>query len=258
MRSRFFALSFIAALLLGVVGLAAGDTSSARAKKSQVTRLVSLLPESDGIAVFDSKLFLSDGLPRVLSANPTMLGEIMARIDSMQDRTGIDLRKFDQVAVGVAFRAVSPTEMDYEPVVLAGGDINAGALVAAARIASHGTSREETINGRNVLIFTPKDIVQKTTVKPTNSKIAAGVDHVMKAFSKEIAVTAMDQNTLAIGTLPRVRETLDAVTHVSPELTNLLTIKETAVMSFASKVPGAMARLLPLDDDTLGEEHRFH
>ena len=67
MKTRFFACVSISVLLLNVVGFGAFDTRTALAKKRQATRLVSLLPASDGIAVFDSKRFLNDALPQLLS-----------------------------------------------------------------------------------------------------------------------------------------------------------------------------------------------
>lgn len=242
----------IAVLLLNVVGLAAADTRSSKAKKRQVTRLVSLLPASEGVAVFDSKRFLNDALPKVLSANQPMLREILAKINEMENSTGIDLRKFDQVAVGVAIKQISPTNIDFEPVAIANGDINAGALVAVARLASKGTYREEKIGDKTVYVFSPKDVLQKTTVKTTNSKIANAVDKALKGLTKEVAVTTLDRNTLVIGSLARVRETLDATSGIGADVSSLLSVKETAVMSFALKTPGGLSKILPLDNDELG------
>ena len=252
MKTRFFAVAIISVLLFNVAGFAAGDTASARAKKRQVTRLVSLLPASDGVAVFDSKRFFTEALPKVLAANQPMLAEIMAKVTEIENRTGIDLRKFDQVAVGVAMKQISPTNVDYDSVAIANGDINAGALVAIAKLASKGTYREEKIGDKTVYVFVAKDVVQKTTVKPANSKVADIVDGALDALTKEVAVSMLDSNTLVIGSLSRVRATIEATSRVSADITGLLSIKETAVMSFAMRSPGGMASLLPLDNDELG------
>ena len=252
MKMKFFAAAAIAVLLSNFAGLAAVDNRRKVVKKRQVNRLVTLLPASDGVAVFEAKRFLDDALPKILSANQPLLGKIMSKISEMENRTGIDLRKFDQVAVGVAYKHVSAKDVDFEPIVIANGDINAGALVAVARLASKGTYREEKIGERTVYVFTAKDIVQKNTVTPNNAKVASMMDKALKGMSKEIAVTAIDRNTIAIGTLPKVRETLAGQTHVSAEITGLLAQRETAVMTFALRPPGGMAKLLPLDDDELG------
>jgi hypothetical protein len=252
MRSRFLALAAIAVLLVNVSGLAAVDTRTANAKRARAMRLVGLLPASDGVAVFDSKRFFNYAFPNILSSKQPMLSEVMAKVNEMESKTGVDLRKFEQVAIGVRAKQVSPTEMDFEPVAIASGDINAGALIAVAKLSTSGTYREEKIGGRTVYIITPKDVIQKTTVTVNNSKIANMIDKALHGLSKEIAVTALDRNTLVLGSLPRVKETLEATSHVAPEVSSLLSVKETAVASFVFKTPTGMSKLLPLENDTLG------
>ena len=251
MRTRFFALSAISVLLFNVVSFAAVDARTARAKKAEVTRLVNLLPASDGVVVFDSKRFVNDALPKILSANQPMLTEVMSKITEMESTTGIDLRKFNQVAVGVAIKSVSAKEFDFEPVALANGDINAGALLAVAKLASKGTYREEKIGDKTVYIFSPKDIAQKTT-KPNNSKVADFMEQALKGMTKDVAVTTLDKNTLAIGSVPRIRETVAGGTKMGADVTGLLSAKETSVLSFAVKSPGGMSKMVPLDNDELG------
>ncbi|HEX3101909.1 MAG TPA: hypothetical protein VHQ01_08965, partial [Pyrinomonadaceae bacterium] len=239
MKTSPFAAAVIAVLLLNFVGLASVDDRSV-AKKRQVNRLVTLLPASEGVAIFEAKRFLNDALPKILAANQPMLADIMSKINEVENRTGIDLRKFDQVAVGVAYKQISAKEIDYEPVAIASGDINAGALVAVAKLASNGAYREEKIGDHTVYVFTAKDVIQKTSVKTTNSKITGVVDDALKGITKEIAVASLDKNTLVMGSLARVRETLLGQSHVSPDVTGLLAQRETAIGSFAMRTPGGM------------------
>ena len=243
----------IAVMMLSVAGFALFDTRSATAKKREAARIVGILPASDGVAVFEAKRFLNEALPKVLSANQPMLGEIMAKISEMENRTGIDLRKFDQVAVGVAMKQISPTNVNCEPLAIASGDINAGALLAVAKLASRGAYREEKIGDKTVYVFTAKDMLQKTPVKMSNSKIAGIVDTAINGLTKEIAVASFDANTLVIGSLDRVRETLQGSSHVGVDVSGLLSVKETSVISFAIRPPGGLAKMLPLDNDELGK-----
>ena len=252
MRSKVLVSAVTAVLLLNISGLALVDTRKVTAKMAQTTRLVGLLPASDAVAVFDAQRFFNDALPKVLSSNQPMLSEVTTRINAMQNRTGIDLRKFEQVAVGIQMKQVSPTEVDFEPVALASGDINAAALIAVAKMASKGTYREEKIGTRTVYVISPKDVIQKSTVTPNNSKIANMMDKALNGLSNDVAVTTLDKNTLVMGSLPRVKETLEASSRVSTELSNLLSVKETSVMSFAVKPPGGMSKLVPLEGDLLG------
>jgi len=249
MKTRIFSIAAIAVLLLNIVVPTFADTMTARAKKAQVSRLVSLLPASDGVVVFDSKRFLNEALPKVLSGNQPILGEIMAKMTEMENRTGIDFRKFEQVAVGVSIKQISPTNVDFEPVAIANGDINAGALVAVAKLASKGTYREEKIGDKTVYVFSPKEILQKATVKTTNSKVAGVIDEAFNGLTKEVAVTALDKNTLVLGSLARVQATVEGSSKIAADITGLLSVKETSIASFAAKPPGGLSKMLPLDAD---------
>lgn len=253
MKKRFIAIAVAACLLLNFSAFASGDTRKQRAKKRQITRLVSLLPASDGVAVFEAKRFLNDTLPQILTANQPMLGQIIAKVTEIENRTGIDLRKFDTVVVGVAMKEVKPKEVDFETVAIASGDINAAALVAVAKLASKGTYREEQINGRTVFVFMAKDVMQKTSSQTSNSKIAGMMDKALDGLTKEVAVTTLDNNTLVLGNLKKVRETLEAKTRVSDDLTAKLMQNASSVMSFAVKTPDGMSKFLPLDNDELGK-----
>lgn len=253
MRTRFFAFTAIAVLLINVAAFSRPDTAENAAKRRQVTRLVSMLPASDAVAVFDAKRFLNDALPKLLSSNAKMMAEVTSKLTEMETRTGIDLRKFEQVAVGVAFKQVSAKEMDYDTVAVASGDVNAGALVAVARLASKGTYRTEKIGERTVYVFSAKDVIQKNTVTVNNSKVAGVIEDALKGISKDIAVTAFDSRTLVMGSLPRVTETLEARSHVGTDVSSMLATRETAVASFAARTPpGGMSKILPLDTDDFG------
>ena len=183
-----------------------------------------------------------------------MLAEIMGQITEMERKSGIDFRKFEQVAVGVSMKATAnKKDFDFEPVAIASGDINMGALISIAKLGSKGQYREEKIGEKSVYVFTMKEPVKKTQPAKTRSTKVTQAVTKAKAIVSEIAVSyALDGNTLAVGTPMRIRETIEAKSQVSPDLTNLLATRETAVMSFAMKVPDGMAKLAELDNDSLG------
>ncbi len=252
MKTRFIAFAAAACLLLNFVAFANVDTRKQRAKKRQITRLVSLLPASDGVAVIDSKRFFNDAMPQVLSANQPILGEITTKLTEIENRTGISLRKFDNVVVGVAMKEVKPKEVDFDTVAIASGDINAGALISIAKLASKGNYREEKINGRTVFVFTAKDVMQKTS-QTTKSKTTDMMNKALDGLTKEIAVSTLDNNTLVLGSFKRVTETLEANTRVSSDLTTMLAQRAGSVMGFAIKTPNGTSKFLPLDNDELGK-----
>src|SRR5687767_6547480 len=176
MRSRFLSFLTTFVLLLNVAVFAEPGSGQSLSRTRQASRLIALLPASDAVALIDSKRFFNEALPRVLAANQPMLGEITAKLNEMETRTGIDLRKFDQVAVGAAIKQIGPKNFDTEPVAIASGDINAGALIAVARLASNGTYREEKIAGKTVYVFSAKDVLKNASTKVTNSKVAGHIE----------------------------------------------------------------------------------
>jgi hypothetical protein len=254
MRNKYFALAAISALLLNVAAFAGGDTNRTKAAKKRASmRLVSMLPASDGVAIFDARQFVGSSLPTILASNQPALAEITARINEMANRTGVDLRKFDEVAVGIATKQVSPTETDYEPVAIASGDVADGALNAIKKLAANGSYREEKVAGKTVYIFTAGPSMQNTSSAGSGSKITAALHKALRGLQHEIAVTALNSNTLVVGTPTRVRETLEARSHVGADVVALLAAKEMAVVNFAFKSSGHLGKLLPLEADMMGK-----
>ena len=252
MKIKFFALAVMTGLLLNIVGFAANDAVRAKAKYREASRLVSLLPASDGVAVFDSRRFLVEAMPKLLAANQPMLAQFTSKLTEIENTSGIDLHKFEQIAVGLSMKPNASKNFDIEPVLIAGGDINAGALIAMAKIASKGKYREEKIGESSVYVFTMPETAKKSPAQTKNSKINQVIDQGVKTLATDVAVTSLDRNTIAIGSLSRVRETLEAKSQVSADISSLLSTKETAVMSFAFKTPTGFSNTFGLDNDELG------
>jgi hypothetical protein len=253
MKNRSFAIIAAFVLLLNLTGLGSADTKSTRSAKPQAGALVAMLPASDGVVTLDAARFFNNGLPTLLSANQPALAELMAKIESIKAETGIDLRKFESVAVGFAVKPISAKEYDFDPVVIARGDIAAGGLVAVAKLASNGKYREEKIGTRTVYVFSAKDVAQKNAPKTANSKAAGFIERALNGLTREIAVTSLDANTLAFGSLPRVRQTVEAKTRVDADITGLLLRNPNAILNFAARTPTGLSQFLSLDNDELGK-----
>lgn len=252
MKNKFFALFAVCVLMLNVVGSAFADTKSKKNTKKDTGSLVSLLPASDGVMTFDTKRFLNDALPQILSGNQPMLSSVTTKIDELKSKTGIDIRNFEQVAAGVSAVKVKANEYDFEPIILARGNINAAALLATAKIAAKGKYREEKVGDRIIYIFEAKEIAaqNKPNAKPEDSEM---IDKAISKLSKEMAVTVYDSNTLAAGSLAKVKQTVQGNTSVGADVSQLLFRKQSSVMSFAVKIPSGMSGLIPLDNDELGK-----
>src|SRR5262249_18631896 len=146
---------------------------------------------------------------------------------------------------------VGQNEMDYDPVIMARGTMPAGGLVSVVKLASNGTYKEEKVGTRTVYIFSAKDVAQKN-LSTGNSKIAGFVDRAINGLH-EVAVTAMDNNTIAFGSVTRVRQAVAGTTHVDAELNSLLGRHPGTLANFAAKTPTGMGKFLPLDNDELGK-----
>jgi hypothetical protein len=252
MKNRFFPLFIACALIFNMFGAAFADTKQA-AGKNQASQLVALLPASDAVVTFDAKRFMSDALPQILSGNQPLLAKVLAHIDEVKSKTGIDLRRFEQAAVGVTAKRIAAKEYDFEPVILARGQINSGALLAAAKLAANGKYREEKAGGKTIFIFVAKEIAADNKPQDATGKNAQMIDKFIGKLSQEVAVVAFDANTLAFGTSARVRQTLEAKTRVGADIADLLNRNQNSVMNFAVKMPGGLSQFLPLDNDELGK-----
>ncbi len=79
------------------------------------------------------------------------------------------------------------------------------------------------------------------------------IDQAMKGFTREVAVTAYDDNTLALGSLSRVRETLESKSHINQNILDLTNKNPNAMLSFGANMPNGASQFLPIDNDELGK-----
>jgi len=190
-----------------------------------VPTLMSSLPESDAVAQVKMNKLLSEAMPRILSGNPAKLNEVNASIDRFKDRTGLDPRMFQEVALGVRFTYPSEGVTKVQTVALANGTFSAAAMVAAGRVASNGKYREEKYQDKTVYIFTVDE----------NVKLLGLFD----LRIGELAAVPLDTNTLALGDPVGVRSVIDAGRsrkRVNAELIALASRDPNAVIGFGSNI----------------------
>ena len=265
MKNKFYAALTVFAFALNAFGTTLTDTKTIK-KAGQTNALAALLPASDGVLTIDMQRILSEAVPQILSGKPQTLTEINAKIDEVREKSGLDLRQFEQVAVGVSMQQISAREADLEPLVLARGKYNANALIALAKLAAKGKYREEKVGARMVYIFSGNEITQQpntVTSIPTftqydvsqtkKSWFDKAFDRMINGLMKEIAVTSYDGNTLVFGSLARVRETIESKTRINPELLNLTNRKPNAVAAFGANLPSGLSGFINLDNDEFGK-----
>jgi len=247
MYRKITAVIFVAALLAASFG-------AMRLTAPQANGLAALLPDSDGVVAVDMGRLMSEALPQILAANEPALSKVNGELEKIKTRTGIDIRQFESIAVGTKAREFENGELDLQPLLLASGRADEASLAEAARYAADGEPRTEQIAGRTVHIFTAKAIVEKNrdTAK-TNGFLDQIVNKVIGGLNGEIALTAYDSGTVALGPVNRVRELLGGGPRISANLLGKLDKSKRVVGSFAMVVPEGLSRYLELGDDELGD-----
>lgn len=265
MVNKIFALLMVCAFAFNAADVVfAADTK--RAAKRQTNQLAARLPASDAVVSINIKRLFADALPQILSGSESQLAAIVGKIDEIKSKTNFDLRQFEQVAVGISIRQTTAQELDFQPVIFArGASMNANALLALGKTAANGKYREEKSGARSIYVFSPRELMpQKSSPsndapapvsKKTPSAFERAMDKMIEDLSREVAVTALDDNTLAIGTPARVRESVGASpARVGADVLNLINRRTDAVVAVAAKLSNGVSAFLPdLDNDEIGK-----
>ncbi len=236
------------ALAFVLVALVSGFGSGSPARTSTTNSAppanpLSYLPASDGIALIDVRRMLNETVPRIMAGDQAKLAQANAEIDKFKTRTGIDPRAFDRVVLGMRYTYPSAKVTKLETVAIAHGTFNAKALAAAARIAANGTYREEKYRGATIMIVTINDRMKLLGLWDIKFN--------------DLAVCALDPNSLAIGTLPNVRAAIEAGqrgSRANGDLLSLATRDPKAVIGFGANLPPELMTNLGVGNDTIAKD----
>ena len=239
----------IALAAVVLVNLWTGQQARASASASpSATYTLASLPASDAVIFIDAQRLLTDSIPGVLANDPTLLARVNQKIDQFKEKTNIDLRTFDSVAVGLRFTAPARNE-DFKLVVLTQGRFDANsvldsALATAKREGLH--PQEQSVDGRPIFVLSRRQ--QKSELEKTTTNQKETTD------KHEMAVAVFDANTFVFGDLESVRATLDiSAERVSNELVQLATRTPNAVVGFSGNVPAFVTDKLKNDKETIAK-----
>lgn len=255
MRSKIRSFTAIASAIV-IAAIAMLSINAQTAAKKPVppqNPLVKVLPASDSVVAFNAKRFLNDALPLILGADTPKMAQINAQINAVKEKTGLDLREFEHAAAGIKYKQVSPTEIDFEPVIIASGQFNAAAKIAVVKLAVAGKFREEKAGDKTFFVLPLNDIFADLKKTAGSSSVNKLMDQILRAFSGEIAVGALDEKTLVIGSANRVRETFTATAPVDAELMAAANTKPGAIVNFGGRVPAGLSKLIGLDNEQITE-----
>ena len=218
-------LAILVVALSSQLGVQAQTRGRKAAPPPAVPALMASLPESDAVAQVKVKQLLNEAMPRILAGNPTKLSEANASIDRFKERTGLDPRMFEQIALGVRFTYPSEGVTKLQTVALANGSFSPAAMVAAGRVAANGKYREEKYQDKTIYIFTLDE----------NLRLFGLFDFRIA----ELAAAPLDNNILALGDPIAVRRAIDASRsrkRVNVDLIALANHDPNAVIGFGSNM----------------------
>lgn len=236
----------IAATLLltvgvSVIGIAQRNRTATSAKAPPT--LMSALPPSDAVAIINVARVFNEALPKLLAENPAKLAEVTNELARFKSQTGLDPRSFDQVALGFSYQYPREGITKVSTVALARGTFNAGAMVAAGRLAANGKYAEQKYQGKTIYIFSLERQIRLLGL--WDVKVG------------DLAVAALDSNTLALGDLDVVRGAIDATKagkHPNAELLALASRDPDAIVGFGGNVSPKLLENLSLSNDTIASE----
>ncbi|MEZ5308500.1 MAG: hypothetical protein R2684_15255 [Pyrinomonadaceae bacterium] len=246
MRLRFAAFLIFSALVMPFASLPAGASTS--------TDLAAKLPASDGVIVVDPNRLMNEALPQILSENPTLLAKINTEISKLSSKTGLDLKKFNSVAIGLNDVTLEGGGQEYEMVMLAKGTVSEKSIKQAASTASKGDFKTKEFKGKKLYLFSVKELIDAN--KPAGAKTGFGeklMDQFFGTLNKEVALTLFDDSTVAFGTPSRVMAAIEGTTKISPDLLGLLNRKPNSLASLGLNLKDGLSRFFILEEDELGE-----
>jgi hypothetical protein len=186
---------------------------------------------------------LDEAMPKLLAENPARLAEVNDELANFKTQTGLDPRSFGQVALGFRYQFPAEGVTRISTIALARGTFNAGALVAAGRLAANGKYSEQKYQGKTIYLF--------------------GLDRQIKLLGLwdikvgELAVTPLEGDLLALGELDAVRGAIDAQknhNYANPELVALAGRDPDAIVGFGGNLSPKLMENLRISNDSVARE----
>ena len=190
--------------------------------------LLATLPTSDVVMFVDFQRIMTEIVPRLLAKDPATLAKLTAAVNEVKTKSGVNIMAIDSIVAGMKFDGNVTHNMKKENlgiVIMAHGDFDANALIAALRRETKGKVQEETYAG----------IVIYSEPQTASSK---------KKSEREIpALSVLDANTVAVGDLPQVRAAVDAFAgkgRVDSSLVELAERDSSSIIGLSGNVPQSL------------------
>ena len=202
---------------------------------------LSTFPDSQAVLFIDVHRIVNDVLPRVMTA-----AEYQKMLDESK-KVGFDVRGLQFAAAGVRFKDDAPAGTPPEFVLIIKGNFNADSMLALGKImlaAQNLPSRTETYGSKSIEIIDTEALAKTVNKGGMGSGTGEGADGEApkpKPFPyPELAVTALDSNTLVAGVPAFVRSAVDASGGrgtLRPSLLGLAAQDSNAIWSLTAELP---------------------
>ncbi|HUQ31906.1 MAG TPA: hypothetical protein VM095_07295 [Pyrinomonadaceae bacterium] len=226
--------SLLSGIFLTVVlGLGAASAQTMQTAPAAGKDLLSTLPASDVVGFLNLRRIMTEVAPRVFAKDTATLAKIMAGLDEVNKKTGVNILSIDRVVMGARFFGSSMSNLNKEDigiVIIVHGDFDANTFIAALKRETKGKVDETTYGG--------KIVYSEPLPAPPKKKAPREVP----------AVAVIDSNTLAVGDLPQVRAAIDAAVsgngRVDSALVELAERDESALIGVAGNIPETLRQAL--------------
>lgn len=238
---RFFGL--VLTVVLSTTGSGFAQRSRSMTPSKPSASLLAALPPSDAVALIKVRRVLDEAMPKLLAENPAKLAELNAELAKFKTDTGLDPKSFEQMAVGLQYTYPSEGVTKFKSVALARGTFNSAAIVAAGRLAADGKYSEQKYQGKTIYLFNLNRQVKLAGLWDLNIK--------------DLAVVALDSNTLVLGDLQAVQGAIDATRsrkHANPELIALASRDPDAIVGFGGDITESLMQNLRITNDGIARE----
>jgi hypothetical protein len=201
---------------------------------------LSTFPDSQAVLFIDVHRIVNEVLPRVMTP-----AEYQKMLDESK-KVGFDVRGLQFAAAGVRFKDDAPPGTPPEFVLVIKGNFNADSMLALGKImlaAQNLPSRTETYGSKSIEIIDTEAVAKSTGMGNVMGEGADGSGEGAKPKPfpyKELAVTALDSNTLVAGVPAFVRSAVDASGGqgtLRPRLLGLATQDSNAIWSLTAELP---------------------
>lgn len=226
------------ALLCALAAAASAQTAS------DARGALSTFPDSQAVLFINAHRVVNELMPKVMTP-----AEYRKMLDETK-KVGFDVRGLQSVAAGIRFGDDAPAGAPPEFILVVKGNFNADALLTLGKItvaARDLPSRTETYGSKSLEIIDAEAFSKAMGNGGSMGEGADGEAPKPKPFPyKEVAVTALDSNTLVVGVPAFVRAAVDASGGqgaLRPSLLSLASQDSDAIWSLTAELPPNLAEM---------------